>query len=62
MLSGHVRDLQDVERDPVDGGLAERVEPRDVRALVVHALEHRGQLSVVVVLERDIAWKREIKA
>ena len=54
MLSGHVRDLQDVEGDPVDAGLAEGVEPGDVGTLVVNPLEDGGQLRVVVVLELHI--------
>ena len=54
VFAGHVGDLEDIERDSVNAGLAEGVEPGDVRALVVDPLEHRGQLRVVVVLELHI--------
>ena len=51
MYSRIVCDLQNVERDPVDGRLTEGVQPGDVRAGVVDLLHHSCHLSVVVVLE-----------
>ena len=51
VLPGLVGDLEDVEGHAVHGGLAQRVEPRDVRTAVVDALQDLGQLGVVVVLE-----------
>ena len=52
--AGVVRDLEDVERDAIDAGLAECVEPGDVRAFVVNMLKHRSQFSVVVMLKLDL--------
>lgn len=46
-----VSDLQGVDRDAPDAGLAQGVKPGDVRAFVVNMLEHCCQFGIVVVLK-----------
>ena len=58
MFSWLVRDLEDVEGDSVDRGLAQGVQPRDIRAFVVDLLKDLSQLGVVVMFELNLSLVR----
>ena len=58
MFSRIVSDFKNVERDAVNAGLAQGVEPGDVRTGVVDLLHHGRHLRVVVVLELDGGKRR----
>lgn len=58
VVSRTCRELDQVQGQPEHGRLAERVYPGDVRAVVVHPLEHLDEFVIVVVFELERQRRR----